>query len=122
MDYRGARALKTTNKNNSMPFEKGKSGNPKGRPKGKPNKVTGTVKDFSTSLVDENREQIRKDLAMLEPKDRLSFIERLLQYIIPKMESRKDEILFERLSDSEISSIANNILMSIDNENTAKER
>ena len=105
-----------------MPFKKGKSGNPKGRPKGKPNKSTGAIREFVASLIDENRELIRQDIAGLSSKDRLQFIERLLQYIIPKMESRKDDIRFEQLSESDISSIADNILRSIDDEDTIEER
>lgn len=119
---RGARPLKTTIKYNIMPFKKGKSGNPKGRPKGKPNKSTGAIREFVASLIDENRELIRQDIAGLSSKDRLQFIERLLQYIIPKMESRKDDIRFEQLSESDISSIADNILRSIDDEDTIEER
>lgn len=55
-----------------------------GRCAGTPNKVTGTLKEFVVNLIDQNREQIENDLKQLEPKDRLTIIERLMGYVIPK--------------------------------------
>lgn len=105
-----------------MPFEKGKSGNPNGRPPGKPNKVTGTIRDFVASLINENRDRIRKDIAGLEPKERLLLIERLLQYVIPKMASSTSDIRLEQLNDAELTSIASDILNRMNDEDTFKER
>ena len=102
-----------------MPFKKGKSGNPKGRPRGRPNKATGTIREFVASLIDENREQIKEDLAGLEPKERLQILERLLQYVIPKMDSNTNEVRFERLSDADLSSLANSILITMNDEDKA---
>jgi len=67
-----------------------KKGSPKtgGRQAGTPNKVSGNIKEFLASVIDENREQIRKDLKRLEPKDRLAIIERFMQYVTPK---KRDE-------------------------------
>lgn len=107
----GARPLKTTIKNNDMAFEKGQSGNPKGRTKGKPNKVTKRIRDFVARLIDKNRELLMEDIVSLKPKDRLMIIERLLQYVIPKMESQKAEISIENLTDADLSSIAEDILI-----------
>ena len=66
-----------------------KKGLPKtgGRQAGTPNKVSGTLKDFFSSLIDDSKEQIVLDLKALSPKDRLSIIERLLQYILPKQQA-----------------------------------
>ena len=100
-----------------MGFKKGQSGNPKGRPKGKPNKATGTLREFIADLIDENRDQIRTDIAGLEPKERLQMLERMMQYVLPKMESTKTDIRIEHLSESELSNIAQDILTKIDNEN-----
>lgn len=63
---------------------KGKTNNPNGRPKGTPNKFTKELRDFIADIVDENREQIAEDLKALEPKDRLSILEKLMQYVLPK--------------------------------------
>ena len=55
-----------------------------GRAKGTPNKVTGTVKEWLTDLIDRNRGQIEADLQQLEPKERLAMLEKFMQYIEPK--------------------------------------
>ena len=55
-----------------------------GRAKGTPNKVTGTVKEWLTDLIDRNRGQIEADLQQLEPKERLAILEKFMQYIVPK--------------------------------------
>lgn len=64
-------------------------GTPKtgGRKRGTPNKVTGTLKEFVANLIDQNREQMERDLRSLNPKDRLFFLERLIQYVLPKNQS-----------------------------------
>lgn len=66
---------------------KGKSGNPKGRPKGTPNKVTTTLKEWITELINDNREQFEKDFQQLSARDRLLIVERLLPYVIPKQQA-----------------------------------
>lgn len=74
------------------------NGTPKtgGRIKGTPNKVTGTLKEFISEIIDENRERIREDLEALEPKDRLQVLEKMMQYVIPK---QKEMDLKNMLSD-----------------------
>ena len=62
-----------------------------GRKAGTPNKVTGTLKEFIVALIDDNREQIIKDIATLDAKDRVFFLERLMAYVIPKLASTKFE-------------------------------
>lgn len=72
-------------------MEKGKTNNPNGRPKGTPNRVTTTIRNWLVELINDNRERIEADLQSLDPKDRLSFIEKLLPYLLPKVE-RADEV------------------------------
>lgn len=74
-----------------MAQQKGHTGNPNGRPKGTPNKLTTTVRSWIVELINDNRGQIEKDLQCLKPVERLTFIERLLPYILPKVE-RADEV------------------------------
>ena len=66
-----------------MPQPKGKTGNNIGRPKGGPKEATQGDRVWLTRLIDDNREQIRKDLAALEPKERLQVLEKFMQYTVP---------------------------------------
>ncbi|MGM9804794.1 MAG: hypothetical protein ACI308_11540 [Muribaculaceae bacterium] len=81
---------------------KGKTNNPNGRPKGVPNKVTKTMREFISEVIDKNRRQIVRDLKALEPKERLIIIEKLLQYVLPKQQSVKAEFSKESLSFTEL--------------------
>ncbi|MDH6356260.1 hypothetical protein [Parabacteroides sp. PF5-9] len=62
-------------------------GTPKtgGRAKGQPNKVTGDIKARLQAII--NGYDIEADLNELEPQQRISVMERLMQYIIPKQQS-----------------------------------
>lgn len=73
-----------------MAQQKGHTGNPNGRPKGVPNKTTTTVRRWIVNLIQNNMEQFETDLLMMEPKERLDFISKLLPYILPKPEKPTD--------------------------------
>ena len=82
-----------------------KKGTPKtgGRTKGTPNKVTGTLKEFVANLIDQNREQMERDLKSLNPRDRLYALDKLMQYILPKNSSQSLDVKensFEKLMGS----------------------
>lgn len=64
-------------------------GTPKtgGRKKGTPNKITSSLKEFIRNLINDNREQIIEDLRALQPYQRLLFVERLINYVLPKQAS-----------------------------------
>ena len=55
-----------------------------GRTKGTPNKVTQEVRDLFSQLVRDNLPQLKKDLAALEPYQRVNAMIKLSQFIIPK--------------------------------------
>jgi hypothetical protein len=55
-----------------------------GRTKGTPNKVTQEVRDLFSQLVRDNLPQLKKDLAALEPYQRVNAMMKLSQFIIPK--------------------------------------
>lgn len=90
-------------------------GTPKtgGRVKGTPNKVTGTLKDFLSNLIDDNREQIYKDLKALKPKDRLIVLERFMQYTLPKQQSVRGELIIDRLTDDQLTNVVDMLLNEI---------
>ena len=70
-----------------MPFEKGKSGNEKGRPKGSGNKDLEPIRKAFKDFVEGNLEQVQKDYNDLDSaKDRLYFILNIAEYCIPKLQ------------------------------------
>ena len=79
----------TTNKRRATgrPFQKGVSGNPKGKPVGTKNKVNGRVREVFAAILEDNIGNIREDLKMLEPKDRIKALLDLSQYVLPKLQA-----------------------------------
>ena len=69
--------------------EKGKRKKTGGRVKGTPNKLTAlNRKAIEGVLADYNRSGLfTQDFLSLEPKDRITIAERLIQYTTPKMQS-----------------------------------
>lgn len=86
-------------------------GTPKtgGRVKGTPNKVTGTLKSWITDLINCNRSQMEKDLKDLDPKDRLMFLEKMMQYVIPKQAAQQVKLDFDNLTDEQLQQIINEL-------------
>lgn len=80
-----------------------------GRAAGTPNKVSGTLKEWLTSLIDKNRAQIEKDLQDLEPKERLQMIEKLMQYVIPKQAAQQVKLDFDNMTDEQLEQLVNEI-------------
>lgn len=80
-----------------------------GRAAGTPNKVSGTLKEWLTSLIDKNRTQIEKDLQDLEPKERLQMMEKLMQYVIPKQAAQQVKLDFDNMTDEQLEQLVNEI-------------
>ncbi|WP_276908981.1 hypothetical protein [Hallella colorans] len=87
-----------------------------GRSKGTPNKVTSTIKDWISQIIDDNREQVEKDLRKLSPKDRLQVFEKLMQYVIPKQQSVRADIDLSKLSETQIDLIVEELTKNINYE------
>ena len=55
-----------------------------GRQKGTHNKVTKEIRDLLKDILAKELGEVDKQLELLEPKDRLDFITKLLPYAMPK--------------------------------------
>jgi hypothetical protein len=62
-----------------------------GRTEGTPNKVTTDLREVVKKLLEDNIDTVKADFALLEPKDRITMFEKLLQYAIPKQ--REDTVI-----------------------------
>lgn len=60
-----------------------------GRAKGTPNKTTAATKEVITNLLTEysNNGTMSDDFDSLEPKERLAIAEKLMQYVMPKIQA-----------------------------------
>lgn len=60
-----------------------------GRTKGTPNKITKDIREKLANITSKyyNSELFVNDIAALEPKDRVAIMERLTNYVAPKMQA-----------------------------------
>ena len=65
--------------------------NNKGRPKGSPNKATNKIREAITLIIEDNIEQLEKDLVELEPKDRIKAIIDLAKFCVPTLKSVEEK-------------------------------
>ena len=70
-----------------MKFQKGVSGNPRGRPLGSVNKTTLSVRDMLSKAHAKNFESIMLQIDEMSLKERLQFNRDILPYIAPKLQS-----------------------------------
>ncbi len=69
---------------------KGKTNNPNGRPPGVPNKSTARIRNFVTAFIEQNTPALQSEFEKLDGKDKFRVIERLLPYVLPKVEPTTD--------------------------------
>jgi hypothetical protein len=71
-----------------MGLKKGMTNNPDGRPKGSKNKSSEAIREMVSTLITDNWEQLQADLKQLQPVERLAFIEKMFQFVIPKLQAQ----------------------------------
>lgn len=75
-----------------MGLPKGKTNNPFGRRKGSKNKTSAEIKTAIQSFISTNVDGLQKTYDKLEPKDKATFFERTLKYVIPTQTKADIEI------------------------------
>ena len=95
-----------------MAFKKGVSGNPAGRPKGSGNRATSDLRASIQAFLDKNWPNVQKEFNKLEPKEKLAFMDKMLSYSLPKLQSVEldADVELNHLSDQKIDSIIEKLL------------
>lgn len=91
-----------------------------GRKKGTPNKATQTAKEWIVQTLSANWEQMKSDLKVLEPKERLQLLFKLLEYVTPKQRETSNNIKFKDLTDEEMDELIDKLTNGISDENETK--
>lgn len=85
-----------------MKFEKGQSGNPKGRKPGSPNRVTGDLRARINALLSDSFDKIIDDFEQLEPRERVVAWVKLAEYVLPKLQRTETLVDVSKLTDDEV--------------------
>ena len=87
-----------------MSNTKFKPGNP-GKPKGAKNKVVVDIRERVTAFINANWEEAQNQYDQLEPRDKLAYLEKLMNYAIPKLAAVSNIIAFENMTDIQLDEI-----------------
>ena len=84
-----------------------------GRKPGTPNKITTDLRKRINDFLSDNWEMLQEDFKQLEPKDRVNFYEKILQYGLPRLQSTELTSDIERLTDQQLDYIINDLKKTI---------
>lgn len=65
-------------------FQKGQSGNPKGRPRGSVDEKKAYIRDWVISIIGSNGKRLEQNFSHLSPKEQWRVIPQLLPYVLPR--------------------------------------
>ena len=74
-----------------------------GRQKGTPNKANANLKNTIHCIVERQFETLESDLEELDGRDKINFVLKLIEYVLPKQ--REQKIDFNSLTDEEIDNL-----------------
>jgi hypothetical protein len=85
-------------------FQRGQSGNPKGRPKGAISKLSKDLRLQISDFLEQNFEKVVKEFNRMSGKDKLKFYTDLLAFALPRLQSIEMHDL-ESLTEAQIDQI-----------------
>jgi len=85
-----------------MPFKPGQSGNAGGKPKGVKHADTIRLRAIVAQLLEDNIEQVIKDMKALKPRERVAAWTSLLEYALPKLNRSELSFDADALTDEQI--------------------
>jgi len=88
-------------------FKEGQSGNPSGRPKGSENKATGELRQVISDVLKSELTpaKLRKLLRGMKDAEKLNFMVRLMDFVLPKLKQQSVDISFDDLSEDVLNSV-----------------
>ena len=95
---------------------KGHTNNPNGRPVGSVNKVTANLRNRINDFLNDNWEQMQVDFDKMDPKERLMFYEKLLQYGLPRLQATQLTSDIEKITDEQLEYIIHDLKESINDQ------
>ncbi len=82
-----------------MGLHKGNTNNLKGRPKGKPNKSTEELRGIVQAFIETNLETLQTNFDLLEPKEKLMFLDKMLKMVLPQPLNDLEKLTDEQLDE-----------------------
>ncbi len=80
-----------------------------GRQAGTANKTTIFMRTSVNEFLNHNWPKVQQSFNLLKPRDKLAFIEKMLQYTIPRLQNSTVEIDFDKLSDEQLQFIVDQL-------------